>query len=126
MNSALLVMFGGAIGALGRYETGRLMGRLFGNSWPWGTLAGNIIGGLVMGLFVGWMASRAQGSEGIRLFFAVGVLGGFTTFSSFSLEMMLMIQRGEVLSAISYAAVSVVIAVGALALGLGLMRGVTA
>ncbi len=126
--NTLLVMAGGAIGAALRYQYGQLSGRLFGPSplwnWPWGTLGVNVIGGLVMGLFAGWLAMRAQGGEGLRLFFAVGVLGGFTTFSSFSLETMSMIQRGEWTSASLYALASVIASVGALALGLGLVRAV--
>lgn len=126
MNHILLVMAGGAIGTLGRYEFGRLSFRLFGMGWPWGTLGVNIVGGFVMGLFAGWLAARAQGGEYLRLFFAVGVLGGFTTFSSFSLETMLMIERGELMSALGYVLASVIGAVGALALGLFVMRAVTA
>ena len=122
----LLVMAGGALGTLGRYELGRLSFHLLGMAWPWGTLGVNIIGGFVMGLFAGWLAARAHGGEHLRLFFAVGVLGGFTTFSSFSLETMLMIERGELMSALGYILASVVGAVGALALGLAFMRGVTA
>lgn len=122
MLNLFLVAAGGAIGSALRYEYGRLSVRLFGVGWPYGTLGVNIIGGLVMGLFAGWLAARAQGGEGMRLFIAVGMLGGFTTFSSFSLETMLMIERGEWLSASGYALASVLASVGALALGLGIMR----
>ncbi len=124
MVQTLLVMAGGAIGSALRYQFGRMTLRLWGMAWPWGTLGVNIVGGLVMGLFAGWLAARASGGENMRLFFAVGILGGFTTFSSFSLETMLMIERGEWLSAGGYALVSVVASVGALALGLGLARAV--
>lgn len=124
MMNMFLVMAGGAIGAALRYEYGRLSLRQFGIGWPWGTLGVNIIGGFAMGLVAGWLASRAQGSEGLRLFLAVGVLGGFTTFSAFSLETMQMIERGAWLSACLYALVSVVVSVGALAAGLSVMRAV--
>jgi len=133
MVNILLVMAGGAIGSALRYLFGKLSFHLFGPNplwgWPWGTLGVNVIGGLVMGLFAGWLAARAQGSgflggEHIRLFFAVGVLGGFTTFSSFSLEAMLMIERGELVSAASYALISVFASIAALAIGLGIMRSV--
>jgi CrcB protein len=127
MNNIFLVMAGGAIGSALRYQLGRLCTRAFGMGWPWGTLAANVIGGLVMGLFAGWLAARAQGSEQLRVFFAVGILGGFTTFSSFSLESWLMIERGETLSALTYIVASVVVSIGALAAGLMIMRaGATA
>lgn len=126
MNSVILVMLGGAIGSLGRYELGRLMPRLAGTGWPWGTLVANIVGGFAMGLVAGWLAARAQGGEHLRLFIAVGVLGGFTTFSAFSLETVLMIQRGEAMSALAYVMASVMCAIGALALGLVIVRGATA
>lgn len=126
MLNTFLVMAGGAIGSALRYQVGRLSFRLVGPNplwaWPWGTLAVNVIGGLVMGLFAGWLAARAQGGEHLRLFFAVGVLGGFTTFSSFSLETMLMIERGEIASALGYVLASVVLSVGGLAGGLAAMR----
>jgi len=125
MVPTLLVMLGGAIGSALRYQAGRLSTHLFGMSFPWGTLFVNVLGGLVMGLFVGWLTARSQSAEALRLFVAVGILGGFTTFSSFSLETMLMIERGEWLPAIGYALVSVVVSVGALALGLMLMRPAT-
>lgn len=127
MVHTLLVMIGGAIGAAMRYHLGRATLRLFGAGWPYGTFAANVLGGFAMGLLAGWLAMRAHGSgEQIRLFVAVGVLGGFTTFSSFSLETMLMIERGEWVSALVYALLSVVVSVGALALGLLVMRGVPA
>lgn len=124
MYYSLLVIIGGAIGSLARYQLGRLTFRLWGAAWPWGTLGANVIGGFIMGLFAGWLAARAQGGEAIRVFFAVGVLGGFTTFSSFSLETMLMIERGEIISALGYILVSVIASVGALAIGLALVRAV--
>ena len=126
MINTLLVMAGGAIGAALRYQYGRMSERVFGAGWPWGTLGVNIIGGLAMGLFVGWLAARSQGGESLRLFVAVGILGGFTTFSAFSLETIAMIQRGDGLSASLYVIVSVIASVGALALGLGFMRTVSA
>ena len=123
MQPTLLVMLGGAIGSALRYHLGRASLRLLGQAWPWGTLGANVFGGFVMGLFAGWLASRSSGSgESLRLFFAVGVLGGFTTFSSFSLETMLMIERGEVASALGYIFASVALSVGGLALGLAIMR----
>ncbi|MBN8829579.1 MAG: fluoride efflux transporter CrcB [Sphingomonadales bacterium] len=126
MSNILLVMIGGAIGSAARYLLGQAAFRALGPGWPWGTFAANILGGLFMGLLVGWLAQRAAGGEPIRLFVAVGMLGGFTTFSSFSLETMLMIERGQWAPALLYIVMSVLFAVGALALGLSIMRSATA
>ncbi len=123
MNS-LLVMIGGALGALARYQFGRMAGRLLSNSWPWGTLGVNIIGGLAMGLLAGWLARHGSGvGEQARLLIGVGVLGGFTTFSAFSLETALMIERGQLGGAAVYAVLSVALSVAALFGGLFTMRG---
>lgn len=119
---SLLVMLGGAIGALARYQFGRLAGHMLGFAFPYGTLGVNVIGGFLMGALAGWLARFGQGGEAIRLLIAVGVLGGFTTFSSFSLEVVLMMERGQTALAASYAAISVVLSVAALFAGLMLMR----
>ncbi|RXR26541.1 fluoride efflux transporter CrcB [Sphingobium fluviale] len=122
MNS-LLVMIGGALGALARYQFGYMAGRLMGSGWPWGTLGVNIIGGLAMGLLAGWLARHGSvGGEQARLLLGVGVLGGFTTFSAFSLETALMIERGQLGGAAAYAGLSVLLSVGALFGGLFTMR----
>ncbi|MDQ4421064.1 fluoride efflux transporter CrcB [Sphingobium sp. DEHP117] len=122
MNS-LLVMIGGALGALARYQFGHMAGRLMGSGWPWGTLGVNIIGGLAMGLLAGWLARHGSGGgEQARLLLGVGVLGGFTTFSAFSLETALMIERGQLGGAAAYAGLSVLLSVGALFGGLFTMR----
>jgi CrcB protein len=125
MLQTFLVMGGGAIGAALRYHAGRMCLRLFGAGWPWGTLAVNVLGGLAMGLLAGWLLLRGGDGEPVRLFLGVGVLGGFTTFSSFSLEMMAMIERGAVVSAATYALVSIAASLAALALGLCVTRAVT-
>ena len=120
MTRFLIVAAGGALGAVARYGVGRL---LPAGGWPWGTLAVNVVGGLVMGLLTGWLAFRdgAQ-SESIRLFAAVGVLGGFTIFSAFSLETALMIERRQFATAGGYVAASVVLSIAALFLGLMVAR----
>lgn len=128
MTRFLLVAGGGALGAMARYGLGLAVGRLapsagWPQSWPWGTLAANLIGGLLMGLLTGWLAFRAGAhQESIRLFAAVGVLGGFTTFSAFSLEVALLIERREMVTAALYVAASVILAVAALFLGLLIAR----
>ena len=124
MTRFLLVAIGGAIGSVARYGLGVAAGRWAPNAgWPVGTLAANVIGGLLMGLLVGWMAERAgAGQENIRLLGAVGVLGGFTTFSAFSLETALMLERREWAGALAYVTLSVALSVGALFAGLFLAR----
>ena len=123
MTHFLLVAIGGGLGAMARYGLGLAAGRLApGHAWPWGTFGANLIGGLLMGLLAGWLAHRGQGGEGVRLFAAVGLLGGFTTFSAFSLETALMIQRRDWAMAGGYVAASVVLAVAALFVGLMIAR----
>jgi CrcB protein len=119
----LLVMIGGAIGSALRYGAGRATLALFGPALPWGTLFVNLAGGFAMGLLVGLMARAAGGtSESVRLFAAVGVLGGFTTVSSFSLETVLMIQRGQSALALGYVLASATGAILLLFAGLAVAR----
>ncbi len=124
MTQFLLVAGGGALGAMARYGLGLTVGRLApGAAWPWATLTANITGGLLMGLLAGWLALKGSaGQESVRLFAAVGVLGGFTTFSAFSLEAALMIERRELATAFVYAVGSVVLAIAALFVGLMIAR----
>ena len=119
----VLVMAGGAIGSLARYSVGIGAGRWLGPAYPYGTLAVNLIGGFLMGVLAGALA-RIGGSESVRALIGVGILGGFTTFSSFSLDAVTMIERGEWGVAITYALVSVVGSVLALFAGLYLVRAV--
>ncbi|WP_396592939.1 fluoride efflux transporter CrcB [Brevundimonas sp. R86498] len=124
MTRFLLVAIGGALGSMARYGVGLAAARLMpGGAWPWGTLTVNVVGGLAMGLLVGWLALRAGAEqETLRVFAAVGVLGGFTTFSAFSLETVLMIERRDYGLAAAYVGLSVVLAVAALMIGLMLAR----
>ncbi|WP_192929976.1 fluoride efflux transporter CrcB [Sphingomonas sp. NIC1] len=122
MPPLLLVMAGGALGSAARYLTGRIALTALGPHFPYGTLAVNLIGGLLMGLLAGVLA-RIGGSENWRLFLGIGVLGGFTTFSSFSLDVVTLVERGAVATAALYVFVSVAGAIGALFAGLMLARG---
>lgn len=126
MQALLLVMLGGAIGAGARHLTGRAMLALAGPGWPWGTLTVNLAGGLLIGILTGSLARFGQGGEQAQLLLGVGVLGGFTTFSAFSLDVALMLQRGEWLSAGGYVAASVIGSVAALFIGLTLTRTIAA
>jgi CrcB protein len=121
MNFLLLVMAGGAIGTGLRYLVGRAALTALGPDWPWGTLTVNLVGGLAMGVLAGMLA-RATDGELWRLFLGVGLLGGFTTFSAFSLDAMLMIERGELAGMVAYVALSAVGSIAALGVGLGLTR----
>ena len=121
MNGLFPVMVGGAIGAGARHLVGHILLARLGPGFPWWTLSVNIAGSLMMGLLIGWLA-RSGGSDQARLFLGVGVLGGFTTFSAFSLETVLMIERRQFAMASGYVAVSVAASVIALFLGLMLAR----
>ncbi len=120
----LFVAAGGALGAVARYGVGRLAARLHpAADWPWGTLTVNVIGGLLMGLLSGWLTFRGGSqAESVRLFAAVGVLGGFTTFSAFSLETMLLLERRQLAMAAGYVVLSVMLSIAALFVGLVVAR----
>ncbi len=118
----LLVAIGGALGACLRYLTGQWTLANLGPGLPFGTWAVNILGGLAMGLLAGWLSRTNQGGEGLRLLLGVGVLGGFTTFSAFSLEVFSMIIRGDIALAGAYAVSSVAGATLAVFTGVYLAR----
>ena len=122
MYPLFLVMIGGAFGAGARHLTGAAMLRAAGPTWPWGTLTVNLVGGFLMGLLAGWLARTGDGGTNMRLLLGVGVLGGFTTFSAFSLDVVLMLERGQYWPAAGYVAVSVIGSVAALLAGLSLVR----
>ncbi|TPL11065.1 fluoride efflux transporter CrcB [Mesorhizobium sp. B2-4-10] len=121
MFNLLVVAAGGGIGAGVRHLTNMGSLRLVGPNYPWGTMAINIVGSFAMGLFIAALARRG-GSNELRLFVATGILGGFTTFSAFSLDFATLWERGATLPAFGYALASVIGAIIALFLGLWLAR----
>ena len=125
MRALLLVGLGGALGAMARYGLALMVGRLWPTAFPLATLLINSAGALAMGLFIGLMARwLPPWQEEARLFVAVGLLGGFTTFSAFSLDTIVLIERGELVQAGFYVLLSVVICLIGLYLGLLVTRGV--
>jgi len=122
MMAYLIVFFGAGIGGAMRHGVNVWSGRLMGTNFPYGTITVNIVGSLVMGLLASYFAFRGPESQHWRLFLATGILGGFTTFSSFSLDIGLLYERGELLTTAFYIVASVVISVAALFGGLWTMR----
>lgn len=126
MNHILIVAAGGAIGAALRHLTGLAAMRMLGLAFPWGTLTVNIVGSFLMGVFIELLAVKLQGGNELRLFVATGLLGGFTTFSAFSLDVAVLWERGALLLAASYVIASVAASILALFGGLMLIRGTVA
>lgn len=129
ISASLLVAIGGGTGAVLRFQLGRAAGKLFpanALAFPYATLTANVLGSLCMGLLVGWLArhgtDKGIGAEGWRLLLGIGLLGGFTTFSSFSLELVLLWERGTIALALLYAFLSLAAGVAGLLLGLAIMR----
>jgi CrcB protein len=122
MPNLLLIMLGGAIGAGFRYHIGRVALEQLGPSFPWGTWIVNLLGSLLMGLLAGIVLRDGPADEPLLMFLGVGVLGGFTTFSGFSLEMVQMLERGQFLLAVAYAVSSVAGSAMLLVVGLWLAR----
>ena len=123
MHPILLVGLGGALGSIARYLSGVVVGRWWQSGFPLATMLINIAGSLIMGLFIGFLARTTPTWQGdARLFVAVGILGGFTTLSSFSLDTVALLERGELGQAALYVVGSVVVSVAALFVGLLIMR----
>lgn len=116
----LQVAAGGALGAAARYLLGVAATRAFGRDFPWGTLSVNVAGSLAMGILVGLIARR--GGAHLHPFLAIGVLGGFTTFSSFALEAVTLWDRGQANAALGYVLGSVILSILAVVAGLALVR----
>src|SRR3569623_1770064 len=124
VNPYLLVAVGGALGSVARYGTGVLVGKGWDSTFPLATMLINIAGSLAMGLFIGYITRTTPTWQAdARLFVAVGIFGGFTTFSSFSLDTIAMLERGEIGPALLYVIGSVVVGIAALYGGLLVVRG---
>ena len=125
--AALHVFVGGGFGAVLRWQLGRAMTGWLGvpivTAFPFATLAVNAAGSLAMGLLAGWLARHGGGGgEQLRLLLGVGLLGGITTFSAFSLEMVMLLERGNYLFALLYGILSIAMGITGLMVGLGVMR----
>ncbi len=122
MGAALLVFVGGGLGALLRHAVGRLTLMLWGTGFPAGTMIVNVVGSLIMGLLAGWFAAHPSIAQPMRLFLTTGLLGGFTTFSAFSMDALALYQRGQVGLALGYVGLSVILSLAAIAIGYSLIR----
>ena len=122
MKTLLFVAAGGALGAAARYIVGVGSGRLLGFGFPWGTLTVNVLGCFLMGLLIEAMALRWSVGNELRAFLTVGVLGGFTTFSAFSVDVALLVERHAYTTAGFYLAASVGLSIAALFIGLAIVR----
>ncbi len=121
----LLVFVGGGLGASLRHTVNMGCARLMGTSFPYGTFIINITGSIVMGLIAGYLAFKGEASQPWRLFLMTGILGGYTTFSAFSLDSALLYERGEIGLAVFYVVGSVLLSIGGLFAGLALIRHLT-
>lgn len=127
MSSILLVFLGGGVGAALRHGVNVLAAQLFGVTFPWGTLFVNVVGSFLIGALAAYLAFRGDAiwTQPVRLFLVTGILGGFTTFSAFSLDFALLFERGEVGQGVAYVLASVGLSIAAIFLGLFVVRSVT-
>lgn len=126
MLSYFVVFAGAGIGGALRHATNLVTARWFGLDFPYGTLAVNVLGSLIMGVLAGYFAFKGEASQPWRLFLATGILGGFTTFSTFSLDIVTLWERSEVLTLAIYVSISLIASVFGLVAGLTLMRSLFA
>lgn len=126
LSTLLAVAVGGALGAVGRYLVMSGVGHLAEPDFPWGTLVVNVVGSFAMGVLIEASALVWSPPPELRALLGVGLLGAFTTFSTFSLDTWVLIERGQILAAGAYVAGSVVACLGGLVAGLHLTRAVLA
>ncbi|MDP9629821.1 UNVERIFIED_ORG: CrcB protein [Ensifer adhaerens] len=122
MSQLLLVGAGGAIGSMARYLVGLWTVQRWGPALPWGTLMVNVTGSFLIGLLAELIMRKFGASPEMRLFLITGVLGGYTTFSAFSLDAIMLLERGDAALALGYIAASIVLSILAVLAGLALMR----
>jgi CrcB protein len=125
MSGYLIVALGAAIGGALRHGVNVGSARLLGIDFPFGTLIVNVAGSLAMGVLAGYFAFRGDALQSWRLFLTTGILGGFTTFSAFSLDVAMLYERGEVVLSLAYVAGSVGLSITALFAGLWIVRSLT-
>ena len=121
----LIVALGSALGGALRHGVNVASARLLGTGWPFGTLTVNVVGSFAMGLIAGYFALRGHASQAWLLFLTTGILGGFTTFSAFSLDVALLFERGRLDLTVVYVLTSLTLSVAALFLALALVRWLT-
>ena len=121
----LIVFVGGGVGAALRHGFNLAFARLFGTAFPYATLFENVSGSVIMGALVALFAFRSGIPHHWQLFLTTGILGGYTTFSTFSLDVAVLYERGEIGLAALYVLLSVVLSIGGLFGGLALVRGLT-
>ena len=126
MFATFLIFLGGGIGAALRHGVNVFSAQWFGVTFPWGTLIVNVTGSFVIGLLAAYFAFRGDAvwSQPLRLFLTTGILGGYTTFSAFSLDFALLFDRGEIGQGVAYVLASVALSLGAIFLGLLFVRSV--
>ncbi len=128
MNLTILITIaaGGAIGSVLRYVGGQWVNELSKGGFPYGTLAVNVVGSLLIGIAAGWLLRETQEARPVlQAFLITGIMGGFTTFSAFSLETIILLQRGATSTAFAYISASILITLGACALGYMLVKAIT-
>ncbi len=122
MMMILAIFAGGGLGAALRHGVNVLCAKTFGLAFPFGTMTVNIAGSALMGALIGWLALRSETSPLLRAFAATGILGGFTTFSAFSLDVLVLVERGQVPTAALYATVTLAGSIAAIFAGIWLVR----
>ena len=124
MNMMLAIAAGGALGAVLRHLVGMFASNVAGTDFPWATLSVNVIGSFIMGALVTYFALMWNPSQEVRAFLTVGLLGGFTTFSTFSLDVMALWERGASMAAMGYIMASIMLSIFALSAGMMIIRQV--